>query len=741
MMSRRDSKAASTRVCTLKVRPGRALPAIFTLSTLALGSLALIATPAVGSTNIDTKSSADIAAGETIIVTGSVLARRLDDAPYSISTVGRDALRGAGPMMNLSEALGRVPGLSVNNRSNFAQDLQITSRGFGSRATFGVRGVRLYADGIPASGPDGQGQVSHMDIAGASRVEVLRGPFSALYGNGSGGVISVFTAPVKANEWELDADVGSYGLRQARASAAARLAPGLDLRASLSGAQIGGFRPHSAADKRQAQARLSWAGERDTVSFALNALDQPAQDPLGLTRDQFLLGPDQVAAVATQFNTRKTQDQQQLGAHWLHRFDEGVLREASLAAYAGNRSVTQWLAIAAATQGNARHGGAVVDFDRRYEGLETRWRWAFENLDFTAGAALDRQTDARRGFENFTGTGSSQVLGVIGRLRRDELNVADSRDGFAQLEWKPRPDWILSAGLRSGRVQLSARDAYLSNGDDSGALAYTYTTPVLGARWQASPQWQFFASVAQGSESPTLGELAYRADGTGGFNTALKAQRSEQAEAGLRWRGQGLRVDLTAFAIRTADEIGVATNSSGRSAFQNVGRTAREGLELAGEATLASPWALQWSASALRARYRDGFLTCAALPCVAPTANVAAGNRIAGAVPTQAWVSLNWQNSQWGLWGLEWKATGSYYANDRNTASAAVEGHSVAALRWSKTTRLGNGGPRLEWLVRIDNLTGQHYAGSVIVNDANERYFEPGAPRSLLLALRLMDGF
>ena len=153
-----------------------------------------------------------------VVITGSIAERVVVDAPYAISVVEREALREAGPMLSLSEALVRVPGLVVNNRANYAQDLQISSRGFGARAGFGVRGVRLYADGIPATGPDGQGQVSHFDLAGAQRIEVLRGPYSVLYGNSSGGVIALVSAPAMRREAEGELDIGSFGLRQVRAT-------------------------------------------------------------------------------------------------------------------------------------------------------------------------------------------------------------------------------------------------------------------------------------------------------------------------------------------------------------------------------------------------------------------------------------------------------------------------------------------------------------------------------------------
>ena len=275
--------------------------------------------------------------------------------------------------------------------------------------------------------------------------------------------------------------------------------------------------------------RASAGGARcDTVTLLVNDLDQPAQDPLGLSRDQFDLGPEQTAPQAIDFDTRKNTRQTQVGGSWQHRFHDGALRESQVAVYGGQRSVIQWLAIPAGAQGNPRHGGGVIDIDRDYHGIDARLRWAWSGFDLIAGVAWDRQTDVRRGYENFTGTTPDQVFGVTGRLRRDEVNRAESRDVYAQAEWAASPTVSLSAGLRSGRVELSVDDAFLSNGDDSDALSYRYTNPVLGLRWKLAQGLSLYASAARGFESPTLGELAYRPDGTGGFNIGLQPQRSRQ---------------------------------------------------------------------------------------------------------------------------------------------------------------------------------------------------------------------
>ncbi|WP_284616772.1 TonB-dependent receptor family protein [Aquabacterium humicola] len=678
---------------------------------------------------------------QTVVVTGSARAQALVDAPYAISVIDADTLREAGPLINLSEAMARVPGLVVNNRNNYAQDLQISARGFGARAAFGVRGLRIYADGIPATMPDGQGQVAHLDLAGAERIEVLRGPFSALYGNSSGGVIALFTARVLRNEAEAAFDAGSFGLRQARVGVAAKLGGELDVRANAAVVDSEGFRPQSAAHRTLGNLRLGWQGASDSLVLLASDHRQRAQDPLGLSRVQFDADARSTAPQALQFDTRKAIEQSQLGLQWRHRFGSGDadgLRESTLTAYEGRRAVTQWLAIAPATQGSPRHGGGIVDFDRDYRGIEGRLAWRFGRAHAVIGLNAESQDDDRRGYENYLRDGKGQPLG-FGLLRRAERNRADTREGFAQADWPFAAHWAISTGVRSGRVVLRADDRYLSNGNDSGRLEYRYTNPVLGLRWTVRPGWTVHAGAARGFESPTLGELAYRPDSAGGFNDRLKGQSSRQVELGSKWRARGFELDAVLFAIETTDEIGVLTNAGGRSSFQNTGRTRRHGAELAVGWQIDPTLHLQLAAQALHATYRDGFLTCAGIPCTAPTQPVPAGNRIAGAPAAGAYAELAWRPGVVpGAFALEWRAMGRTPVNDANSEFAS--GYALVNLRWSHRLELG-AADALELLARIDNATDRRHAGSVIVNDANGRFYEPGAPRSGLLSVRWRHAF
>src|SRR5688500_6187144 len=148
---------------------------------------------------------------DAVVVTATRRPQPSLEIPASIDRIYADEIRAGRPQLNLTQSLGRVPGVVVQNRQNYAQDLQISTRGFGARATFGVRGIRLIADGIPATMPDGQGQASTFALGSAERIEVLRGPFSALYGNAAGGVITVETedAPERPTG-EASLHAGSY---------------------------------------------------------------------------------------------------------------------------------------------------------------------------------------------------------------------------------------------------------------------------------------------------------------------------------------------------------------------------------------------------------------------------------------------------------------------------------------------------------------------------------------------------
>lgn len=672
------------------------------------------------------------------------VAQQAFDTPASVDVVTGEQMRNGQLQVNLSEPLARVPGVVALNRQNYAQDLQISVRGFGARSTFGVRGIRLYTDGIPATAPDGQGQVSHFDLSSAGRLEVLRGPFSSLYGNSSGGVISLFTADgLPGLQAEAAAAVGSDGVqRQNLRFAGEQGAWNWNLDAT--NFRTDGYRDHSAASRTGFNGKVRLQATPDTrVTFVANVVDMPqVQDPLGLTRTEYEANPRQASPQALLFDTRKSVDQQQVGAVLEHRIND--VHAVKLTTWGGSRATEQFQAIPTGAQIPITHPGGVIVLNRDYGGIDGQWiartrAWG-GGLTFTAGLYADDLQEHRQGFQNFFGPATAPTArGVMGVQRRDEDNRVRSFDQYAQGSWQGER-FSVTAGLRHSEVKFESRDRFVvgANRDDSGSVRYGATTPVLGLVWHASDALNVYAAAGRGFETPTSNELSYRPDGQPGLNLDLDPARSRQWELGVKAEPvPDWRVNAALFQARTSDEIVVATNVGGRSTFQNAAETRRRGAEVA----LAGQWASAWSTYValtwLDATYRTPF-TCVSAACTPPDNQVAAGNRIPGIPRFTAFAELAWAHKPWGLESaLELRHVGDMPVDDRNSDFAPAS--TVFNLRVSLRQ------VRDRWtfreFLRVDNLADRNYVGSVIVNEANRRFFEPAPGRTWLLGASAVYAF
>ncbi len=671
---------------------------------------------------------------EPVVVTATRVAAHAFDTPAAIGAVGADTIGVAGPQVNLSEALVRVPGLTVLNRQNYAQDLQLSVRGFGSRSTFGIRGVRLIVDGIPATMPDGQGQASSVSLASAQRIEVLRGPLALLYGNAAGGVVQVFSEvgserPTVTLGGALEPyDGGRYGVKLSGSAGA----HAYTIDASRFSTE--GWREHSAARREQLNAKWRWQWSAATrVTTVVNVMDLPeALDPLGLTRAQWEANPRQAPAIAFTQDARKSVLQRQAGTVLEHRLDDATRLTAR--AYVGSRDLDNALSVPLAAQLAPTSSGGIVSFDRRYSGVGLQLDRRVVFTPTLAGSVLvgidhDRMRDDRQGYLN--------LAGERGALRRDEDDLAASTDALLQAGLDLGERWSVVAGARTSRIRFDVDDRYVAPGnpDDSGALTYRATNPVAGITFHAAPTMNVYANVGRGFETPTFTELSYR-NGASGINTDLRASRSRHAELGFKWRpAAGHALEAALYDIETRDEIVVDANVGGRSTFRNAGRTRRRGIELSHVAWWGSAWRSTLSLTALRARFEDPFVSGSAAAAVP----VAAGNRLPGTPERSAYAELAYFPRAFeGLQcALELVHTGRLWVNDANEDAAPAV--TLVNLRASWRWKVGD--VEVEPLLRLDNATDRNYAGSVIVNEANRRFFEPARPRTWLAAVSVRKRF
>ena len=667
-----------------------------------------------------------------IVVTGTRIPESAFDVPASITVVKIGGLDADTPGVNTSEYLRQIPGVVARDRQNYAQDEQISIRGFGSRSTFGVRGVRLYTDGIPATMPDGQGQVSNFDFGGADRIEVLRGPFSALYGNSSGGVIQIFTADgSQPAELLGNFGVGSYdtwhldmGARGTRGNFGYNL--------DLSEFHTNGFRRHSRAERINSNAKLDFTvGQGGKLTLLANTVSLPqALDPQGLTRTQFDEDPRQAAPSAIAFNTRKSVHQALGGLVYTQELDEHQSLRALV--FYGHRTVQQFLSVPTAAQQSPLSSGGVVDLDTFYGGGDFRWTWrgalADRPLNFTAGVDYDRANQGRRGYENFVG----DTLGVIGALRRNEQDEVYNVDEYAQGSWEFAPYWSLTLGVRHSVVRFASSDYFITatNPDDSGRVAYGSTNPVAGLMFDVSNHWHLYASYGNGFETPTFSEIGYRPNAETGLNFDLRPARSKNGEVGSKWRfANGGSVDVALFQSNNRNEIAVLSSSGGRTTYQNVGDSRRRGGELGMHLPLGGKWHLDTAYTYLDATFQDGFGHC-----IAPTGcSVRAGARLPGVPRNLLNGALRWgENVGWHA-ALAVDAASTVTAND--TGVLVAPGYAILGL--SAGYVINTARYEVAPYARVDNLFDHSYIGSVIVNQANGSAFEPAPGRTIWLGVRV----
>ena len=677
-------------------------------------------------------AAAQAADEQTMVVTAAPTTVSELDTPAAVSVVNGDEMRQAAPRVNLSESLGAVPGLQVQNRQNYAQDLQLSIRGFGSRSTYGVRGLRIYVDGIPATMPDGQGQTSNIDIGSVDTIEVLRGPFSALYGNSSGGVINVTsqtgTQPptVEASSYYGSFGTWHYGMKATGAVGDGSHAGDVDYTVSTNRFTTHGYRDHSGARKNLANARLGVRiNDVSKLTLLLNSVDIKANDAGGLTADEWRDNPRQ-SPRGDQYNTRKNTRQTQAGLRYERQLS--AQDDLSVMMYAGERETTQFQSIPRAPQLKPSHAGGVIDLTRHYQGIDTRLTHRGELLvpvTLTAGLDYENMSERRKGYENFVMVNGAPQYGEQGALRRNERNLMWNVDPYLQTQWQLTDKLSLDAGVRYSSVWFDSNDYYITpgNGDDSGDASYHKWLPAGSLKSARTDAWNVYLSAGRGFETPTINELSYRSDNQSGLNFGLKPSTNDTVEIGSKTRiGNGL-FTAALFQTNTDNEIVVDSSSGGRTSYKNAGKTRRQGMELGLDQQFGESWRLKAAWTWLDATYRTNV-------CDDASCN---GNRIPGIARNMGYASFGYQPEQGWYAGSDIRYMSDIMANDENTAKApswTVVGLTTG-YKWSY------GRMDMDLFGRIDNLFDREYVGSVIVNESNGRYYEPAPGRNYGIGLNL----
>lgn len=648
-------------------------------------------------------------------VTVSVLRMPMEitRAPYAVSVAGEPGIRRARPGLGLDEALVGVPGVQVDNRYNYALGERISIRGFGARAQFGVRGIRVVVDGIPATFPDGQTALSHVDPGLLRRAEVIRGPASALYGNTAGGVIQLETesAPAGTFSQEVGLTAGADGLLRMDAGAGGR-SRAMDYLLSVSRLAYGGFREHGSAEKLRLNAKIGYRGERDRVRLTISGVDYDARNPGSLSRE--LLAEDRSQAYG--FNlvqqTGEEGRQGQMGVTWTR---EGAAGGLELSAYGISRTVANPIP------------PAIIDLDRTAAGFRALVRRDASlplDLRWTAGVDADVQLDDRRNHAN--------VEGERGGLTLDQRERVTNLAAFAQLDAALGPRLTLVGGLRYDWFRFSADDRLVTAGnpDDSGRRVMDALSPSIGASYRLGDPLTLYANIATSFETPTTTELTNRPTGAGGINPGLEPQDAVSLEIGGRGSaGSWLSYAVALYRadVRNALIPFQVPEVEGRDFFRNAGSAIHRGAELSATVSMTRGARVRAAYSYIDARFEE----------YSAGGDVYDGNRIPGIAPHRLEMTGSYDSRTGWFVALDGRYVAEMPVDDANEAASSA--YWLADLRGGlERFRLGT--LDVAPFAGISNLFDREYNTSVTVNAFGARYYEPGPGRAVYGGVKVRIG-
>jgi iron complex outermembrane receptor protein len=673
------------------------------------------AAPTLGSTTAALAQTPAPAQGplEEIIVTATMLDRPLDRVPAAVSVVTAGDIQDARQQLALDEALSRVPGLFMQNRYNFAQDLRVSIRGFGARAQFGIRGIKVLVDGIPETLPDGQGSVDSIDLGATSQIEVIRGPSSSLYGNASGGVISLTSEGGGAEPYaQVRVAGGKYGYQKAQFKTGGRT-DRLDYLISYSDQELEGWRQQSAYKNELLTGRFDVdLGNDRSFLTVINFTDQPVSDDAGgITRAMAESNPRSAWPANVQFAAGEALEQTRVGFVYTTPVGERGSIEA--------RNYYVWRDF-----GNSLPvlAGGVVDLDRRFVGGGFNYShegfWLDRPNRFIVGADFDDQDDDRRRFNN-----------NAGRALTFEQNERVKSEGiFLQNELSVSERVLLTLGLRVDTVEFDVTDYFLADGNDSGVLEFDDTSPMAGVVVSINDGLAFYSTYSSAFETPTTTELNQPFLTRGGFNSALSPQFAENFEVGLRGRiGSNHRYELALFTIDVEDELipypvftaPGGTVVSGRNYFQNAAKSSRDGLEFS---WLGKP------TERLRTTVSYAYSDFKFEDFVDSSGTSFTGNVIPGTAENVLFGEIVYTAPRGWFVAGDALYTGEQFADNANSAAGLVDDYTLVNLRFGYDVEFDR--LTLSPFAGVHNVTDEAYTANVRLNAFGGRFFEPGPGRN-----------
>jgi iron complex outermembrane recepter protein len=636
-------------------------------------------------------------------------------APLAVTVLNKARLQTGTQQLSPYEVLSAVPGVFVMNPDNFTQDLRISIRGFGARAAFGIRGIRIFTDGLPEGTPDGQADVDNIDMGIIRQMEVLRGAASGLYGNAAGGVIYMLTENPLAKKplFEAQLSRGSYGFQRFQVKIGQKLNKfSYFLNGSVNNTE--GYRAASQMKNFLLNSKITYEFNPDTkFTLLANYGNSPlANDAGALTKAQVASNPRQAGAPNLLFQTGELVTQSRVGATFETKF--AAKHSITGRVFYTSRQLLNRLALASNGYG---------DLKRNYYGVGVAYQLnekiARMPYRLKVGLDLENQADTRQRFGYFREVKTDGTIQYNqDKLVLNQLEAFKSAGIYVLQECQPTPKLLISLGMRYDDLTLKATDNYLIDGDQSGGRHFTKVNPMLGVSYEFIKNASVYANYSSTFESPTLNELSNNPDNTGGFNPNLAPQQAQSYEIGTKGKiTEGVLFDVAVFKIETENDLVPyqISGQTGKTYFRNAGKTERKGVEIGFSYPINPCLTFHYTHTISDFRYKTYSVNTTVLD-----------DKILPGIPkTNAQFELRYAENNGLFVSTQGRIVSKVYANDANTALA--NGYSLINIRLGYTISARDF--QIEPFMGVNNVTNTNYIANVQINAQNDRYFEPATLR------------
>lgn len=635
---------------------------------------------------------------QPVIISSSRFVGKDIQTPLAVTVIDQARLQTGQSKLSMFDALGAVPGVFAMNSENFAQDLRISIRGFGARASFGIRGLKVVMDGIPESIPDGTAKVGNLDMGLMERMEVIKGPTAGLYGNASGGVISLFSETPKTFFAEAQATFGSFGFQRLQFKTGQEIGK-VTYFFNASRLTSTGFRNHSALERNFFNGKVIYKfSDKSNLSVLMSYVDSPkAEDPGGLTQADIDKDRRQARQVNIDYNAYETFKQAKVALIYDQKI--GEKHQINARAFYLNRDFN--------SQQATKDKGQIA-FKRDFSGGGFNYQFTEKKYRLKAGLDIENQQDNRQRYDN--------LLGERGILSIDQIESFRNIGAFILQEYTFNPQFRLSLNTRFDDIQLKISDKFLTGGDESSSQSYQRFSPMLGFSFAPTANQSIYTNISSSFETPSLNELSNNPLNTGGFNPDLSPQKSRNFELGYKGiLSKKLRLDLALFTIEVQDEIVPyqIAGQAGRTFFRNAGLSNRKGIETGITYKVFNGLTAYLNYTFSDFKYKE----------YQTTAGKFDGNTLPGIPKHNIYSEFRYFDKS-GLFGiLQLRSISKIYADDANTVTN--NGYFTANVRVGYRKQIG--ALTLEPFIGINNLTNTVYNANVQINATANRYFEPAS--------------